>query len=107
MQLRHAVAKGVDKISIQLSPASLGTVDVILEVTSGSRVAVQVIAERAETLDLLRADARGLERALGRRARAYMFHVKQWRSGLEPVPLESAGGARPGGVRRSAARLPL
>ena len=64
LQLRHAVAKGVDKINIQLSPASLGTIDVTLEVTAGSRVVVQVIADRADTLELLRADARGLERAL-------------------------------------------
>ncbi len=64
MQLRHAVAKGVDKITIQLSPASLGSIDVTLEVSSGSRVVVQVVVERADTLDLLRADARALERAL-------------------------------------------
>ena len=64
LQLRHAVAKGADKINIHLNPASLGAVDVTLEVTSGSRVVVLVTADRADTLDLLRADARGLERAL-------------------------------------------
>lgn len=64
LQLRHAVAKGVDRITIQLSPASLGSIDVTLEVSSGARVVVHVVAERADTLDLLRADVRGLERAL-------------------------------------------
>jgi flagellar P-ring protein precursor FlgI len=64
MQLRNAVAKGVDKITIQLSPASLGAVDVTLEISSGARVVVHVVADRIETLDLLRADARALDRAL-------------------------------------------
>ena len=64
MQLRHAVAKGIDKITIQLSPASLGAIDVTLEVSSGARVLVHVVVEKADTLELLRADARGLERAL-------------------------------------------
>ena len=64
MQLRHAVAKGIDKITIQLSPASLGAIDVTLEVSSGERVLVHVVVEKADTLELLRADARGLERPL-------------------------------------------
>ncbi len=64
MQLRHAVAKGVDKITIQLSPASLGAIEVTLEVSSGARVLVHVVVEKADTLELLRSDARGLERAL-------------------------------------------
>lgn len=64
MQLRHAVAKGIDKITIQLSPASLGAIEVTLEVSSGARVQVHVVVEKADTLELLRADARGLERAL-------------------------------------------
>lgn len=64
MQLRHAVAKGADKITIQLNPISLGSIDVTLEVSQGARVTIHVVAERADTLDLLRADSRGLERAL-------------------------------------------
>lgn len=64
MQLRHGVAKGADKIIIQLNPASLGAVEVTLEISSGSRAVVHIVADRADTLDLLRADARGLERAL-------------------------------------------
>ena len=64
MQLRTAVAKGVDKLTIQLNPATLGSIDVTLEVSSGARVVVYVIAEQIDTLEMLRADARGLERAL-------------------------------------------
>ena len=64
MQLRHAVAKGIDKITIQLNPASLGAIDVTLEVSSGARVLVHVVVEKADTLELLRSDSRSLERAL-------------------------------------------
>jgi hypothetical protein len=64
LQLRNAIAKGMDQIRIQLRPATLGAVDITLDVSANARVAVQVVAERAETLELLRSDARGLERAL-------------------------------------------
>ena len=64
MQLRHGLAKGADRINIQLRPAALGFVDVTLEISSGSRVVIHVTAELADTLDMLRADSRGLERAL-------------------------------------------
>ena len=64
LQLRNAVAKGIDQIRIQLRPATLGAVDITLDVSANARVAVQVVAERADTLELLRSDARGLERAL-------------------------------------------
>ena len=64
MQLRHAVAKGVDRINIQLSPASLGAIEISLDVSNGARVVVHVVAEKAETLEMMRADVRGLERAL-------------------------------------------
>ena len=64
LQLRNAVSRGVDRIQIQLKPASLGAIDVTLDVSSSARVAAVVTVERAETLELLQRDARGLERAL-------------------------------------------
>lgn len=64
VQITKAAAQGLDKISIKLSPASLGRIDVQLELTHDGRVAAVVTAERSETLDLLQRDARGLERAL-------------------------------------------
>ena len=64
LQLRNAVSRGVDRIQIQLKPASLGAIDVTLDVSSSARVAAVITVERAETLELLQRDARGLERAL-------------------------------------------
>ncbi len=64
VQITKAAAQGLDKISIKLSPASLGRIEVQLDLTHDGRVAAVVTAERSETLDLLQRDARGLERAL-------------------------------------------
>jgi flagellar hook-length control protein FliK len=64
IQLRNAIARGIDRLQIQLKPASLGLIDVTLDISSTSRVAATVTVERADTLDLLQRDARGLERAL-------------------------------------------
>ncbi|CCQ73054.1 flagellar hook-length control protein FliK [Magnetospira sp. QH-2] len=63
VQISKAVAEGMDKISIRLNPADLGRVDVRLEMSDG-RVQVTVIADRPETLDMLRNDSRSLEKAL-------------------------------------------
>jgi hypothetical protein len=55
---------GTDRIEIQLRPASLGAVDVQLNVAHDGRVTAVIAADRADTLDLLRRDASGLEQAL-------------------------------------------
>jgi flagellar hook-length control protein FliK len=60
----RAAAAGTENISIKLKPASLGQVDIKLEVTHDGRVAAVVTADRTDTLDLLQRDARSLERAL-------------------------------------------
>ena len=60
----RAAADGADRIEIHLSPASLGQVDVELEVTPDGRVDAVVRVERPETLELLQRDARQLARAL-------------------------------------------
>jgi hypothetical protein len=55
---------GTERIDIQLRPASLGAVDVQLNLTHDGRVTAVISADRADTLDLLRRDAGGLEQAL-------------------------------------------
>jgi hypothetical protein len=63
--LKHAAKPGgAERIEIQLRPASLGAVDVQLNLTHDGRVTAVIAAERADTLDLLRRDAGGLEQAL-------------------------------------------
>ncbi|MDJ0944108.1 MAG: flagellar hook-length control protein FliK [Kiloniellales bacterium] len=64
VQIRRAVAAGNDRISIRLHPAELGRVQVRLEIAEDGHVRALITAERAETLDLMQRDLRGLERAL-------------------------------------------
>jgi flagellar hook-length control protein FliK len=64
VQIRKAVSGGNDRISIRLHPAELGRLQVKLEVADDGHVRALITAERAETLDLMQRDLRGLERAL-------------------------------------------
>ncbi len=64
VHIAKASAEGIDKINVKLKPASLGHVDVQLDIAADGRVQIVVSADRADTLDLLQRDARGLERAL-------------------------------------------
>ncbi len=64
VSITRAVRTGVDRIEIQLRPATLGRVEVSLEVARDGRVIAVVSADARETLEMLRSDARGLERAL-------------------------------------------
>jgi flagellar hook-length control protein FliK len=53
------------QLTIQLSPRDLGAIEITLELDADRRLSVAILAERPETLDLLRQDARQLERLLG------------------------------------------
>ena len=64
VNITKAVADGLDKINIQLRPEELGRVEVKLEVNNHGRVSAHIVADRPETLELLRNDARSLEKAL-------------------------------------------
>jgi hypothetical protein len=64
VQMARAARAGIDRIHIQLRPASLGRVEVRLDLGHDGRVAATVIADRPDTLEMLKSDARGLERAL-------------------------------------------
>lgn len=64
IRIQRAVGLGEDRIRIRLHPAELGQVDVRLQVGNDGAVKVAITADRADTLDLLQRDARGLERAL-------------------------------------------
>ena len=64
VHITKALKAGADRITIQLKPASLGRIDVQLEVFHDGRVMAVVTADNKDTLDLLQRDARDLERAL-------------------------------------------
>lgn len=56
--------QGLNQFEISLSPAELGKLDISLRIADDGRVHAVLRAERAETLDLLRQDARTLENQL-------------------------------------------
>ncbi|MEP4885736.1 MAG: flagellar hook-length control protein FliK [Alphaproteobacteria bacterium] len=64
VQIQNAARSGTDRISIRLSPAALGKVEVKLELSPDKTVQAIVTAEKPETLDMLERDARTLQRAL-------------------------------------------
>jgi hypothetical protein len=64
VNIAQAAKDGVDKINIRLRPTELGRVDVKLEINNDGSVRAMVVADRPETLDVLRRDAAGLDRAL-------------------------------------------
>ena len=55
---------GKNRFEIRLDPPELGRIGVRLDVDRNGNVTSRLIVERADTLDLLRRDAAGLERAL-------------------------------------------
>jgi flagellar hook-length control protein FliK len=64
VQIARKFEEGSSQFEISLHPAELGKVDVSLNVSQDGRVHAVLRAERAETLDLLRQDARSLETQL-------------------------------------------
>jgi flagellar hook-length control protein FliK len=55
---------GKNRFEIRLDPPELGRIEVRLDVDRDGNVTSRLTVERVETLDLLRRDAAGLERAL-------------------------------------------
>jgi len=55
---------GKNRFEIRLDPPELGRIEVRLDVDRNGNVTSRLTVDRPETLDLLRSDASGLERAL-------------------------------------------
>lgn len=64
MEIHRAVKDGVDKLTVDLKPASLGRVTAEIQFQNDHRIHVVLSADRPATLDALRSDSRALERAL-------------------------------------------
>ncbi|MCH8237231.1 MAG: flagellar hook-length control protein FliK [Proteobacteria bacterium] len=64
VKITKALQGGNDKITIQLRPANMGRVEVKMELTRDNHLTVLIVADNRETLELLKDDARGLQRAL-------------------------------------------
>lgn len=63
-QLKQAVKIGANEIQIQLKPATLGAIDVKLNVTHDGRLTAVISADRSDTLNLLKQDSGNLQQAL-------------------------------------------
>ncbi|HET9717202.1 MAG TPA: flagellar hook-length control protein FliK [Pseudolabrys sp.] len=64
IQIAAKAHAGKNRFEIRLDPPELGRIDVRLDVDRDGKVTSRLIVDRVETLDLLRRDASGLERAL-------------------------------------------
>lgn len=63
-KIHEATRDGVEKITVQLSPKSLGMVEVQLAITKDGRIDAVISAHNADTADLLSRNAKTLELAL-------------------------------------------
>ncbi|MFM2044133.1 MAG: putative flagellar hook-length control protein FliK [Pseudomonadota bacterium] len=64
VHVQRAVADGQDRLTLHLRPAELGRIDVQLEFSKDGTLKAKVLVENPATLDMLKSDARNLERAL-------------------------------------------
>ncbi|QQR39643.1 flagellar hook-length control protein FliK [Devosia rhizoryzae] len=63
-EMARQVEGGNTRFQIRLDPPELGRIDVRLEIDNAGSVSARLTVEKAETLDLMQRDQRGLERAL-------------------------------------------
>ena len=64
VEIATRARNGERRFDIRLDPPELGRIDVRLEIDHKGNTSTKLIVERAETLDMLQRDARGLEKAL-------------------------------------------
>ena len=64
IEIANKALDGTNHFEIRLDPPELGRIEVRLDVDRDGHTTTRLIADRSDTLDLLRRDATGLERAL-------------------------------------------
>ncbi|WP_431272564.1 flagellar hook-length control protein FliK [Dankookia sp. P2] len=99
-----ALAQGpgqAPRLSVALAPEQLGRVEICIQRdAAGDTAAIQVLAERPETLALLQRDARELDRALGQAGVA----VAEGGMRFDLAGNDQAGGGEPGAGRQGGSR---
>ena len=58
------IKDGVDMVRIKLHPEDLGKIDIQMDVGDDGKTAIRIIADKVETLEMLRRDSHSLEKAL-------------------------------------------
>jgi hypothetical protein len=64
LQIGRAARSGIDRIEIQLHPASLGRIEVKLDLGRDGHLQALILADSRDVLELLKADVRSLEQTL-------------------------------------------
>lgn len=62
--ITQGMKDGIDQITLQLDPADLGRVEVKMDMAADGKAQLSFLVDKADTLDALSRDARGLERML-------------------------------------------
>lgn len=64
VQIAKHLSGGVNRFDIRITPPELGRIEVKLEIAESGRISAHLVADKAETLDLLQKDRATLEKAL-------------------------------------------
>ncbi|MCS6853820.1 MAG: flagellar hook-length control protein FliK [Elioraea sp.] len=93
--------EGPTRLTLSLAPEELGRIEVAVERVGEGRLAITIVAERAETLHLLQRDSALLDRALthvglGSEGRSLAFAFGNPGSGTHGGREGDRGPARPG-----------
>ncbi len=64
VKIAQMVKDGVDMVRIKLHPEELGKIDIQMDVGDDGKTSIRIVADRVETLDMLRKDSNSLEKAL-------------------------------------------
>ncbi len=64
VQMIRQVRDGINQFDVRLDPPELGRIDIRMEIGSDGRIQATLTADRPDALDLMRSEARLLERAL-------------------------------------------
>lgn len=64
VQIKNAMQNGNSRLTVALHPVELGRVEVKLDIDKDKNVTATIVVDRPATLDMLRNDAKALERAL-------------------------------------------
>lgn len=106
VNIARRVEQGLNQFEISLTPAELGKLDISLKIADDGRLHAVIRAERADTLDLLRQDARTLENQLrqagldvGSNALSFQLSQGQAHGFRSSAAAQAYGGMREGDER--------
>lgn len=95
VNIQRGISQGQDRITVQLRPAELGRVEIKMEMNHDGKMSAVIMAERPETLDMLRQDSRSLIDALNQAglktdANSLSFNLQGQNSGENQAQSQTA-----------------